>query len=78
MNNLNPQNEAEETIRFLRDCDSSDLNQEVFCRQKPIVAKSVSPGCSGFWAQAVGLLERRKVFQADYQSFIDQISTAAR
>ena len=26
----------EETIRFLHDCDSSDLNQEAFCRQKQI------------------------------------------
>ena len=26
----------EEIIRLLRDCDSSDLNQETFCRQKQI------------------------------------------
>ena len=26
----------EEIIRLLRDCDSSDLNQEAFCRQKQI------------------------------------------
>ena len=26
----------DEIIRFLRECDSSDLNQEAFCRQKQI------------------------------------------
>ena len=26
----------EEIIRLLRDCDSSDLNQEAFCRQKQL------------------------------------------